>query len=107
MGISFCPFTNTVALEDGTVITFQEWAQREKLNMFPFTKFVDESDQEPAPEAEPEKSEKEKQREFFFGKEPELSEFGKSMRAEGRCPRCGEVGRIHLSTFVCSKHGVY
>lgn len=26
---------------------------------------------------------------------------------EGRCPHCGEMGRYHLSTAICSKHGPY
>lgn len=26
---------------------------------------------------------------------------------EGRCTQCGELGRYHLSTAICSKHGAY
>lgn len=26
---------------------------------------------------------------------------------EGKCPQCGELGRYHLSTPICSRHGPY
>lgn len=61
----------------------------------------------PVEEAKPEPTEKERLREFFFGKPEPVPDWAASWKAEGKCPKCGEEGRIHLSTFVCSTHGPY
>lgn len=63
--------------------------------------------QEQEPEKTPEEIERERLRNFFFGSSPELPRLAKQRKADGKCPVCGEDGRIHLSTFVCSKHGTY
>jgi len=48
-------------------------------------------------------------KEFFFPKPepPYPGTLSEQWKNEGRCPSCGELGRIHLSTMVCSKHGPY
>lgn len=57
---------------------------------------------------DPSDEEKQKQREFFFGGAPEyLGPLTESRRADGLCPKCGELGRIHLSAMICETHGVY
>lgn len=43
-------------------------------------------------------TEYQKLREFFFGL---------PSRNYGRCPRCYNEGRIHLSTFICETHGEF
>lgn len=63
--------------------------------------------QETEPERTAEEINRDNLRKFFFGSSPELTGLGKAWKAQGRCPQCGQEGRIHLSTFVCSKHGTY
>jgi hypothetical protein len=47
-------------------------------------------------------------RDFFFPKPPEIeNSLVTKWIAEGRCPKCGDLGRVHLSAFICSYHGVY
>lgn len=91
MGVSWNPDTNTVTLEDGTAMHYDEWVNRER------------------PVAKVDSTEWEELRTFFFGAptpDPAF-EWARGWKEEGRCPRCGELGRIHLSTFICSTHGVY
>lgn len=54
-----------------------------------------------------EETERDRMRAFFFGQSPKLPTLAESWKSEGKCPLCGEDGRIHLSTFICSKHGPY
>ena len=63
--------------------------------------------QETEPEKTKEEIEKDNLRKFFFGESPELPGLAKQWKTEGKCPNCGEEGRVHLSTFICSKHGAY
>lgn len=46
---------------------------------------------------------------FFFpkGPQPDPQSVAAAWKAEGRCPLCGELGRVHMSTFICSIHGPY
>jgi hypothetical protein len=46
---------------------------------------------------------------FFFPKDepPYPGSLAEEWKREGRCPKCGELGRIHLSTMICSSHGPY
>lgn len=64
---------------------------------------LEESEQEKTPE----EIERDKLRKFFFGGSSEFRPLAKEWKAQGKCPQCGEDGRIHLSTFICSKHGPY
>jgi hypothetical protein len=46
----------------------------------------------------------------FFSPKPEPPYPGTlaaEWKAEGRCQQCGELGRIHMSTMICSIHGPY
>lgn len=33
--------------------------------------------------------------------------YEQKMKSEGRCPKCGELGRYHIGQAICSKHGPY
>lgn len=40
-------------------------------------------------------------------KKPKYDTLSKEWYEQGRCPKCGETGRYHLSTPICSTHGAY
>lgn len=91
MGISYSYATNMVTLECGSQMVWDEWIRAGK------------------PLRLDDQKEKQEMQEFFFGKPaapPDLPLFQK-WKDEGRCPQCGSLGRIHLSTFICETHGVY
>jgi hypothetical protein len=43
----------------------------------------------------------------YESKRPKYEGQSLEWHREGRCPQCGELGRYHLSTAICSKHGTY
>lgn len=89
MGISYNCQTNMITLECGSRITFDEWVRLEKPTRL-----------DPDPE-------REAMRTFFFGMKLSASQLADEWRAQGRCPLCGQLGRIHLSTMICTTHGAY
>ncbi len=83
-----------------------EWGNGTFAWFCPDELYLDTDAKEGVPVPEP-KSEGERMKEFFFGKPRKLDAWGEQWRSEGRCPDCGELGHVHLSTFICSKHGAY
>ncbi len=105
MGIAFDPLNNTVTLEDGTQVTFEEWAEKERVNG---SWSVMTSSAAPPHTKEEKPSLLDRWQEFIYGKnEAPASDWLKKCKAEGLCPQCGKPGRVHLSAFVCDIHGVY
>lgn len=91
------PKDDTVVLPTGDVVRWNDWVATDNPP-------VDLKQYEP-----PASDEYEKLKDFFFPKKPvrNFSYTADLCKKEGRCPECGELGRIHLSTMICSIHGPY
>jgi hypothetical protein len=89
------PKDDVVILPTGQIVDWNEWVRTEP----------------PVPQQAPlpASPEYEDLKNFFFPQPepPAPGSLAEHWRQEGRCPQCGELGRIHLSTMICSVHGPY
>lgn len=54
------------------------------------------------------KTEKEKQKDFFFpDRHRDLRPIDRDRVKEGRCPKCGTLGRFSHFAYVCPEHGEF
>lgn len=91
---------NRVAVKESDIESLEPSEYQELYYLIPDKAEVKQKNEQPLTLKEAFAFEQESKKAKFYGQAAQW-------KTEGRCPHCGEKGRISHGSFVCSMHGVY